>query len=154
MIDINFCINYAKRLQDAIAAINYNEVVTDPSQIHKLLQERSDADQLMLFFAIPDFKTVGTNVDNLTEDVACAILVLQKTAYSDITHAEYLQIMQRTLVAARAIKLAMINDKINYDDDGCGFMKQLNVDSISIVPELHLAECNGWSIEFSFADSD
>lgn len=150
MIDINFCISYAQRLQDTIAAINYNNVVADPSQIHKLLQGRTKAEQLMLFFAIPDFQTIGKNVDNLTEDVSCAILVLHKTSYSDVNHAEYLQLMQKTLEAARAVKQAMVNDKANYDTDGCGLMKQLNVDSIKIVPELHLAECNGWSIEFSF----
>lgn len=154
MIDINFCIKYAQRLQNAIAAINYNEVVTDPSQIHTLLQPRTKADQFMLFFAIPDFQTVGRNIDNLTEEVSCAILILQKTAYADMKHADYLKLMQDTLVAAREVKFAMVNDKANYDADGCSYMKQLNVDSIRIVPELHLAECNGWSVEFSFDNSE
>ena len=150
MIDVNFCKAYASRLKEAIAGINYNNVVTEPSQVVDLLRNRKKEDNFMLFMAIPDFYTVGDNVDNSKEQVACSIMVLAKTNYSAQNHDEYLQLMQDTLVAARAVKYKMIGDKLDYTAAGCQYMKQLNVGSINITPELHFAECNGWNIDFTF----
>lgn len=154
MIDITFCRNYATRLKDAIAGIKYCNVVTEVSQIVKLIKELDDDDNSMLFFVIPDFPTEGRNVDDVTERVETQILVLNKTDYGDTEHDDYLDIMQTTLEHARAVKEKMISDKADFTEEGCLYMKQLAINSIVITPELHLAECNGWNVEFSFNSSE
>lgn len=150
MIDVNFLRTYAERLETAIATINYNQVIVDDSQLINFLEERTTDDNHMLFLVLPDFRNDGTNVDDIKKRTDTLILVLQKTDYSDITHDEFLDIMQETLLSAQAVEAKMISDMFDYTEAGCMYMKQLNVPSISIQPVWGLAECNGWSIEFNF----
>lgn len=150
MIDVNFLINYSERLKTAIDSINYKEVIVDDSQLIHFLEERSLEDKHMLFMVLPDFSNSGRNVDDIKKRTDTLILVLQKTDYSSVSHAEFLQIMQETLISARAIETKMIADMFDYTEAGCLYMKDLNVPSISIQPVWGLAECNGWSIEFNF----
>lgn len=150
MIDINFIIAYANRLKDAIASIGYAEVVVDDSQLVNMLQDISDSHKHLLFTVIPDFSNAGRNADDIQKQADTVIMVLQKTDYSSITHAEFLQIMQETLISTRAIEDKMIADKNDYSPQGCQYMKQLNVPSINITPVWGYSGCNGWSIEFNF----
>ncbi len=153
MIDINFLKGYAERLKEAVASINFNQLIVDDSQLVNFLEERSTSDKHLLFMVLPDFTNTGTTLDNIKKQTDTFILVLQKTSYSDIDHDEFLDIMQKTLESAQAIETKMINDKLDYSDAGCLYMKQLNVGSIRITPVWGLSGCNGWSIEFNF-DSD
>ncbi|OBQ56111.1 hypothetical protein JJL45_05140 [Tamlana sp. s12] len=150
MIDINFLRGYSTRLKDFIPAINFDKVIVDDTQMVNFLQDRSRLDNQLLFTVIPDFNPTGTNLDNLQFQSQTLMLVLYKTNYSDISHDEFLDIMQETLLTAVAIKEKMIDDKLNYTAAGCLYMKQLNANSITIKPVWGKAECNGWSIEFNF----
>lgn len=150
MIDVTFLRSYSERLKEAIASINFKEVVVDDSQLVKMLGDRSADDKHMLFMIIPDFSNQGRNVDDLQKKADTIIMVLQKTDYSDITHAGFLDIMQETLVSANAIEDKMIADKNDYSPTGCQYMKQLDVSSINITPVWGYSGCNGWSIEFNF----
>jgi len=150
MIDINFLRSYSNRLKDAIESINFAEVVVDDSQLVNMLEDISSSEKHLLFTVIPDFSTSGRHVDDIQKRADTVIMVLQKTDYSDVTHPEFLDIMQDTLVSANAIELKMIADKNDYSDEGCQYMKQLNVSSINVIPVWGYSGCNGWSLEFNF----
>lgn len=150
MIDVTFLRNYAERLKEAIDTINYKEVIVDDSQLVNMLDNIETSKKHLLFMVLPDFSNSGRNVDDIRKRTDTVILVLQKTSYSDITHDEFLDIMQETLLSAKAIETKMIADMLDYTEAGCMYMKQLNVPSISIQPVWGLAECNGWSLEFNF----
>ena len=153
MVDVNFLINYTQRLKDAVATINYKEVIIDDSQMVNFINDRPRTDNHLLFGVIPDIPSSGTNRDNFQFKPQTLFLVLQKTDYSDVDHAEFLQIMQKTLESAKAVVDKMLEDKDDYTDEGCQYMKQLNIDSINIQPVWAKAGCNGWSIEFNFDTS-
>lgn len=150
MIDVNFLISYAERLKNTIESINYKQVIVDDSQLINFLEARTKDDKHMLFLVLPDFNNTGRHVDDMVKRADVLILILYKTDYSNITHDEFLQIMQETLLSALAIEAKMIADKEDYTEAGCQYMKMLNINSISIKPVWGLAECNGWSIEFNF----
>jgi hypothetical protein len=152
MIDINFIKSYSNRLKDVIDSINFAEVIIDDSQMVNFLEERSTSDEHLLFTVIPDFANAGASADNIKKQTDTFILVLQKTDYSDVSHTEFLQIMQETLISARAIETQMIKDKYDYSAEGCQYMKLLNVGSVRITPVWKMAGCNGWSIEFNFEE--
>lgn len=152
MIDISFLRSYTKRLLDAIPAINHENVVIDDSQLVNFLSEIETADKHLLYAVIPGFSNNGSNVDNKQKQAETVFMVLQKTSYSDITHEEFLDLMQATLETANAIEAKMIEDKLDHSETGCQYMKLLNVGSISIDPVWGYAGCNGWSIEFNFVE--
>lgn len=150
MIDVNFLISYAERLKNAIESINYKQVIVDRDQLVKFLEERTKEDKHMLFMLIPSYGTEGKNDDDMLKRADTVIFVLQKTDYSSLKHDEFLQIIQETLMTAKAIEDKMKADKNDFSEEGCMYMKQLNVASINIDPVWGLAECNGWTIEFNF----
>lgn len=150
VVDITFIKNYAQRLQDAVEGISYNRVIIDDSQLIKFVEDISASDKHLLFIVIPEFQNTGNTADSARRQTETAILVLQKTDYSNNTHDEFLDIMQATLVSANAVEAKMRADKNDYSPEGCKYMKQLNISSIYIKPVYRLAGCNGWSIEFNF----
>lgn len=153
MVDVTFLDNYTKRLKAAVATINYCEVVVDDSQMTKFLADRSKFDNHLLFGVIPDIPSSGTNIDNFQFRPQTLFLVLQKTDYANITHEEFKTLMQETLMSAKAVVDKMLEDKEDYSEEGCLYMKQLNISSINMQPIWGKAGCNGWSIEFNF-DTD
>ncbi|WP_417237189.1 MULTISPECIES: hypothetical protein [Flavobacteriaceae] len=153
MVDVTFLDNYTLRLKNAINTINYAELIVDDSQMVKFLNEVSKFDNHLLFGVIPDIPSSGTNIDNFQFRPQTMFLVLQKTDYASITHAEFKTLMQDTLMSAKAVIDKMLEDKEDYSAEGCMYMKQLNISSINLQPIWGKAGCNGWSIEFNFDSS-
>lgn len=146
MILIDKVEEYAQKLVDEIPELKTMFLVVDDSNLASLLKDCTDSNNIILVAFIPDNETVATNVDNSQDLDSLIFLVLEKTD-SKAGHSEMLESFKRTQLAAKKIKLQMIEDKENFTDCG-NTLRDLEIASIKIEPVWRLTGTNGFEISY------
>lgn len=147
MILVNEVVDYAKRLQQKVTTINYNQTVLDDGQLVKFLKSRSPKDNHLLFMVLPNIDPVGRD-DNWQDVNQMALFVFQKYDSSS-SHEVFLKDMKETQLTIREVRNQMLVDKTEC----CNLMQYLDITSIHIEPIRAYAQCQGWYMEFSFQNS-
>lgn len=134
-----------ENLKSKVSEINSAWLVVDDSQLVKTLGEKYSEDNMFLVGVLPNYGTSGSNADSWKNTTQGMIMVLEKTDYSDLDQAQFIDVFERTFQAAKKIREAMLI----LATEGCsGFLRDIYVDSIRLEPEWKKADCNGWNISF------
>lgn len=134
-----------------IAEINHVNVFIDDSQITKGLTELGPADNILLFGVLPDYGGASNEEEALMMDNGLDFLVLKKMVYSDITHQEFLDAMQETLLVTRKLVERVYQEK--NDPTTCNQFYFLREGSEQIIPVWAKSGCNGYMVSFNLLTS-
>ncbi len=146
MNPITWLKDYTTLLEDEFSEINSSKMVIDSSELTKRLDAHQSDFNMLLVGVVPDVSSKGTSADDYKEVFTTQLMVLKKTSYSEIDYDEFYEIFKEAYDVAKKISLKMLADS----SSGCNGLRQLNVNSIQIIPIWNLSACNGCNILFNF----
>jgi len=132
-----------------LEAINHVNCFIDDSQMVKGLDEVNEDDDLLLFGILPDYGGDSSVPDSLMMDNGLDFLILKKLEYRNLTHQEFVDVMQETLLAAREF-VAFVHKRKN---EACDQFHYLKEGSEQITPVWAKAGCNGYMVSFNLRTS-
>lgn len=139
---------YVTECVNAIPELQHGKVVMDDGQITKFLKDEvKTTDNHILMAIIPKHNPFG-DVDMLQTRNTAAFLVLKKIDRSDVTHDQYLDMLEQSQLATKKLWDKMLTDHLNAGEN-CNIMGKLKIDTLDINPVWGLASCDGYEIDFS-----
>lgn len=130
-----------------IPAINYVLPVIDDSQLANDVGNVNKSQNLLLYGVLPDYGGTSGEEDGLMMDNGLDFLVLKKVQYNDITHDDFIDVMQETLMAARELVKLVYEEKNNPNT--CPQFYYLREGTEQITPVWAKAGCNGYMVSFN-----
>jgi hypothetical protein len=147
MIGINTVRQYLEHIKQALPAIKTAHLVIDDAQINEYVKDLKDKDNLILLALVPSHRPEGKDEDNVRDKDMMCFLVLKK-AERKIKPAEFMDNLALCQQTAQQLRYLLIQDMDEYND-GCSFLSQLDVASISLDPTYNLGGTDGYEINFS-----
>jgi hypothetical protein len=130
-----------------IPVINYVKPVIDDSQMSNDVNQVKKSDNLLLYGVLPDYGGDSGEEDGLMMDNGLDFLVLKKVQYSDITHDDFIDVMQETLMAARELVKLVYAEK--NKPNTCSKFYFVKEGKEQITPVWAKAGCNGYMVSFN-----
>lgn len=144
MVDLQKYENYWNRISERIPEIKKVVPATFEPEMSSYVQGLKPEELPVLFFIIPNAQGKSKDVDNISEANLCVVLIMDKT---DPQRKKAYQVQKETQPIAEKIKKQIINDKAA----GCHLLKDLDLSSLSTIPEAGFyTTFAGWSIGFQF----
>ena len=134
------CINRLDSIKKLILVVN-------ESQLADKIRDLKQADCPFMVLVIPSADALAKDNDNITEANSLLLYILQKASRSDLTDELELLMYEITQNAISDLKNLMLADKQN-SDNGCSFLRKLNLDTFHTDPEYNYLDCYGWSLSF------
>lgn len=155
MLPINRLLEYQAEVvellrdQNNAKMFNFTDMIIDDSELALVLKERVPEDNTFLISVMPSFVVKG-NEDNSKWQNLLQFFILDKTDYSEHDRDSFRNIFVTTQVKAQAFVFKLLEDKANGHGAICGFLNQLDENSIRVDPVWKMNGCNGWTIEMNF----
>lgn len=146
MITIQELQNYAADVLGNIPEFKSKFIVIDDSQLSKVMEDISFDDNLIFVAVIPSHKMNGNDSDAAMPLDLMLFMVLNRFDRKD-GHEAFLESMSLCQNATKKLINKMIADKRD-ENQMCGLMKYLQVQSISVDPIWELLGCDGYEINF------
>jgi hypothetical protein len=143
---------FVTEMQQSINTINFSEVVIDDTQLVKFLQALKVEQNHVLMGIIPEYPLEGDQ-DKIKWKNQMMFMVLQKANSANVTHPEFLTILDDTLKSAKEFVEILISEKSGDSGDFCSITNDLQENSLRISPVWNKAQCHGWSISFDLLTS-
>ncbi len=139
--------DYLDEIQDEITGINLNKLVTTEKQLTKYLTDLEQEQNALMLGLLPNFgNNSPDSADTFKLRGFTELMILEKTDFSELTDAEFVDQSERLFEIADAVKEKLLMDNCN----GCGIMRFLDPTSIQIVDVYNNSQCNGWTVVFTF----
>jgi hypothetical protein len=113
-----------------------------------MLKERVESENSFLIAVVPDFVLKGHD-DAVEYSNALTFFILDKIDYSEKDNDAYIDVFARTQIKVHRFIEQLLKDKSNYSASYCNFLRQLNIQSVRVVPYWEHNDCNGWQIDFN-----
>ena len=131
-----------------VPEINSAWGVIDDTHLGNTLENKSKDDNIFLVGVLPSYGSEGDSVDNVKQNTICQFLVVEKTAYGELTPDQFWDVFEKTYQAIEKIKEIILR---KASEDCLPYLFNINVNSINIDPVRHKAECNGYSLDFEIS---
>lgn len=128
-----------------LPVINRTKGVVNDSMLGNCLENHSRDDNQLLIGVLPSYGSIGKDTDNVRQTAICQLMILEKTAYGDLTDDQFWSIFERTYQTAKKVKEILIR---KAGEDCLPHFVNIDVNGLDINPIWGLAECNGYSIDF------
>lgn len=140
--------NYLQEIQDEITGINKNHLIVEETQLTRYINDHYPGDNALLLGLLPNFgNNSPQDADRLRLRAFTEVMLVAKTDYSELTETELVEQYDHLYDLMVKVKNKLIDDHTNQT---CNFLRLLDPTSIQIVEIYHLAQCNGWTMAFSF----
>jgi len=140
--------NYMDEIQEQIAGINLNKVVTSEKQLTKYLSDLERDQNALMIGLMPNFgNNSPSSGDAFRLKGFTELMIFEKTDFSELTEEKYVSQSDRLFAIAQ-----LVNDKLLEDHlkGSCNIMRFLDPTSIQIVDVYNNSQCNGWTVVFTF----
>lgn len=139
---------YVKTTEDKLPLVKFSKVVVEKDEVVKSLQQLKSTDNQIMLAVMPDARSNAKDEDSVRMNNATAFFFLEKTDYGAERYEKWLDIFERTQTSAVAFIRQLIRD--SRGESGCGFVRELDPNNITIEPVSGMASCNGWVVECYF----
>lgn len=148
MLKISHLKQYLPTLAAAIPEVKRHEMAVTKDDIVKFMKSHEEGDNMLLIAIVPEHGVSGgENSAKWTN--SGGFFVLEKTDYSELEDGGYLNIFERVQEVVEKLINKLLEDKAAVAGPMCGFLADLEEESIAASPIEALESCNGYFVSFS-----